>query len=503
MPSGGSIPILSNISSLLREKVNARNLLSTSKQKETILLDNLLNAMNKLRDDPVSSLSNSCKWRKQLLQLSSEIGIADEPCIRMALRRDDEQVATLFQEILTLHQKSVLALVGEAAVFFMNAVQEVLDRGFLTGDFNRKAHRLIVQLSRGSGAFPSSLMLLNITLLDHNAVAEGGFGTIFRGKYGNQVVALKCLRLRLNQETQKTRQRFHREVLIWRSLEHPYILPFLGVDCMTFSFRPCLVSPWLARGTVSDFLKRCSCSSLNIVVPALLYEIAIGVGYLHSEAVIHGDLKADNILVDDNGHARLCDFGMARLLEGTNTGSSTGGHGTIRWMAPELFVLDEVEENNLTFAPKPTTASDIYSFGCVCFELYTGRYPFWNLRIEPQVILQIIRGGRPKFPPRMERRCVDIPDDIWKLVHRCWSQVPDERPSIDFIVQRIHRTHPGAPIKCICADGRAQRTRSLEPTVEVWGASDRCVDDSRLPSCQFSSSDVSLNSTSGVEPALI
>ena len=97
-----------------------------------------------------------------------------------------------------------------------------------------------------------------------------------------------------------------------------------------------------------------------------LRQISLGLGYLHDEGIVHGDLHGRNILVDSGGCVRLTDFGLSLLAEGTpyNYGSVHGG-GAIRWSAPELF---EPEEFGLDNA-RPTPRSDVYAFACVCIEV--------------------------------------------------------------------------------------------------------------------------------------
>jgi serine/threonine protein kinase len=96
-----------------------------------------------------------------------------------------------------------------------------------------------------------------------------------------------------------------------------------------------------------------------------LLEIAQGLVYLHSQDIIHGDLRGANILVDDNWHVRLADFGLAVFASATvATGSSHRG-GSARWMSPELLSPQScgLEKSQRTFA------SDVYSFACVCIEV--------------------------------------------------------------------------------------------------------------------------------------
>lgn len=88
--------------------------------------------------------------------------------------------------------------------------------------------------------------------------------------------------------------------------------------------------------------------------------------YLHNEGLVHGDIHGANILVNDDGHACLTDFGMSLISEATanNYGSIHGG-GAMRWSAPE--VLDP-EVFGLETG-RPTFDSDVFSFACTCFEV--------------------------------------------------------------------------------------------------------------------------------------
>ena len=92
----------------------------------------------------------------------------------------------------------------------------------------------------------------------------------------------------------------------------------------------------------------------------------MGLAYLHSEGLIHGDLHAGNVLIDDEGSARLTDFGMSLISEGTgyNYGSTHGG-GAVRWTAPELIDPEEFELETT----RATFFSDVYAFAMTAIEV--------------------------------------------------------------------------------------------------------------------------------------
>ncbi|KIJ47197.1 hypothetical protein M422DRAFT_130463, partial [Sphaerobolus stellatus SS14] len=148
-------------------------------------------------------------------------------------------------------------------------------------------------------------------------------------------------------------QRFWREYRIWANLSHPNILPFLGYS-NTFSQTalcevPALVSPWMKNGTLSQYLEG---NRDQIDKLFMLSEIAHGIEYLHQNNIVHGDIRAGNVLVSEAGTPCITDFGLSRLLKESGLTTSSDVAGSLRWMAPELLRNEKV-----------TNASDVWAFG--------------------------------------------------------------------------------------------------------------------------------------------
>ncbi|KAJ6493953.1 kinase-like domain-containing protein [Mycena vitilis] len=184
----------------------------------------------------------------------------------------------------------------------------------------------------------------------------------------------------------KIRDKICQEALLWKDLRHPFILPFIGLySCENGKnegpLSVAMVCPWMQNGTIVKYLK----DNQPAPVDQFLLEIAEGLHYLHSRGVIHGDLRGSNILVDDEGHARLADFGLASYAN--TTAESSARAGSTRWMAPELFSPD-------TF--RRTWSTDVYAFACVCYELYHGKSPFSEIQADSAVLLAVIEGNRPR-----------------------------------------------------------------------------------------------------------
>lgn len=144
-------------------------------------------------------------------------------------------------------------------------------------------------------------------------------------------------------------------------LRHPHILPvheYGSEEQIRF-----MVNPYIPGGTLTQ----------RIRIEPLLFEdvlrygseIAAALDYLHAEGVIHRDLKSSNILLDLSDHTYLADFGLARIVSSSTLAFHTG-HGTPPYAPPEQIRSQEI-----------TAKSDIFSFGILLFEMFTGQLP-WN-----------------------------------------------------------------------------------------------------------------------------
>ncbi|KAG9038240.1 hypothetical protein FRB95_002201 [Tulasnella sp. JGI-2019a] len=128
-------------------------------------------------------------------------------------------------------------------------------------------------------------------------------------------------------------------------------------------------------------------------------------------------MKAANILMIDGVRPAICDFGLAKTLEGefSNTSESMKGAGNLRWMSPEL-----------ANGGSRTTESDMYSFGMTIVEVITGIVPYPDLQNQLALAHAIIDGRRPRFKPLFRLgKCFN---DLWSYASTCWNADPDLRP---------------------------------------------------------------------------
>ncbi|RKO83489.1 kinase-like domain-containing protein, partial [Blyttiomyces helicus] len=152
--------------------------------------------------------------------------------------------------------------------------------------------------------------------------------------------------------------------------------------------------------------------------------------YLHSQDVVHGDLKGANILIDRYGNAVVADFGGSAIKKKSNTATKVLGAYTLHWAAPERIAGKKIERR-LTFA------ADVYSFAATCCEVFSGGAlplfksedgeELFDYQISHAVIHERRRPARPK----------DLPDGLWEIVEISWHEEPRNRPSFDGVIESL------------------------------------------------------------------
>ena len=205
-------------------------------------------------------------------------------------------------------------------------------------------------------------------------------------------------------------RRLLREFEILHSLHHPNIIETFGFSYGDETHAPSILLQ-LCRHSLSDIVDEES----DIEKVCLIYEISLGMSAVHAAGLIHRDLKPSNILIDSKKHVRVSDFGVSCVSSiESQTQSSTGGVGTIKFMAPEL----------LNESSKYSNKVDVYSFGVVVFFILTGgELPKISLADQAN-------GKKAKIPKGIN----DVSRD---LILRCWSTNPDDRPSFNEIADFI------------------------------------------------------------------
>lgn len=203
-------------------------------------------------------------------------------------------------------------------------------------------------------------------------LGKGGFSEVWLAEdlVTSTQVAIKVYVPNNGLDTQGI-ENFKGEYSLVSNLNHTNLLK---TDFMhVWEQRPFLVMPYCAKGSAFDLYIRNGYHITEIECWNLLYDVASGLAYLHNRepAVIHKDIKPDNILISDDGHYMITDFGISVKMRDTMTVAQRQQQisGTFRYMPPEYF----------SSSPKPVPGSDIWSLGAMMYELMTGGdAPFGN-----------------------------------------------------------------------------------------------------------------------------
>ncbi|KAL7596205.1 hypothetical protein Lser_V15G31096 [Lactuca serriola] len=214
-------------------------------------------------------------------------------------------------------------------------------------------------------------------------VGEGSFGKVYKGrrKYTGQTVAMKFILK--HGKSEKDIQNLRQEIEILRKLKHENIIQML--DSFETPQEFCVVTEF-AQGELFEILEDDKCLPEE-EVQKIAKQLVRALHYLHSNRIIHRDMKPQNILICAGGVVKLCDFGFARAMS-TNTVVLRSIKGTPLYMAPEL-----VREQ-----PYNHTA-DLWSLGVILYELFVGQPPFYTNSV--YALIRHIIKDPVKYPDNM------------------------------------------------------------------------------------------------------
>ncbi|KAF9778328.1 kinase-like domain-containing protein, partial [Thelephora terrestris] len=223
-------------------------------------------------------------------------------------------------------EQYLINLGGSELSRLVDFLDKALSPPLAADDISRRClHKLQVICGHHS-VLPSSYTLIgDLARVGDEPVASGGFSDVWEGILNGDKVCIKYLRC-CAQNRQSIEKAFYKEAIIWKRLEHPNIVPFISVTQNPMQF----VSGWMPNGTLTDYVNK----NPDADRIGLLLDVAKGLAYLHANHNTHGDLKGDNVLVDQSNHARLTDFGFASVVRELNSVLVTQVQGyTARWAA--------------------------------------------------------------------------------------------------------------------------------------------------------------------------
>ncbi|KAL7143000.1 hypothetical protein ABFS83_08G161800 [Erythranthe nasuta] len=196
-----------------------------------------------------------------------------------------------------------------------------------------------------------------------NKIGEGGFGSVFKGKLRNgPMAAIKVL----SSESRQGVREFLTEIQVISDIKHENLVKLYG--CCAEGNHRILIYNYLENNSLAESLIGGGRKNIHFdwkTRVKICIGVAKGLAFLHEEVtphIIHRDIKASNILLDEDLNPKISDFGLAKLIPSTVTHVSTRVAGTIGYLAPEYAIRGQL-----------TRRADIYSFGVLLIEIVSGR----------------------------------------------------------------------------------------------------------------------------------
>lgn len=242
-------------------------------------------------------------------------------------------------------------------------------------------------------------------------VGKGGMANVYEAqdRQVQRKVAVKVFK----REDEEMLRRFIREARLMGSLRHEHLVPIIdtGQCQLDGDTRYYIVMPLMDGGTLRARIRR---SPLSLPEACRIIQgIASALDYIHSQGIIHRDIKASNVLLSADGECYLTDFGIARITNDATQLTSTGDVlGTVDYVAPELFEPDR----------RADARSDLYSLGVLLYEMVTGRLPF---TADSQLV--VVSMHMNKRPPAPRSLAPHISSQVERVINKALEKRPEQR----------------------------------------------------------------------------
>lgn len=307
-------------------------------------------------------------------------------------------------------------------------------------------------------------------------LGSGGMATVYRAQDKNlgRDVAIKVLHEHLVHE-ESFKERFEQEARFIASFNHPnivrvYDFATLIVDDSKLHY---MVMPYLNGKTLVDILSEARDSEKTLPherIKQIVGDIAAALDYAHERGMIHRDVKPANIIFDENNHAILTDFGIARLAQTSNLTADGTIVGTPAYMSPEQATGQPTDHR-----------SDIYALGCILYELLTGRTPFEDdgtvavllkhVQEIPQPVSKYAEIKNPAIDYVLERALAKDPDDRYQKASALFKDLKETIEAENELDQRkaspMLASSSAKPPATVAMDIAPTRTNRLTQTIQT------------------------------------
>lgn len=224
-------------------------------------------------------------------------------------------------------------------------------------------------------------------------------------------------------------ERFQREIAVAARLQHPHLVPLLTAGVVTSAGVPWFSMPYVEGESLRELLMRRGALSV-LTAARLMREMASALAYAHGRGIVHRDIKPENVLLSD-GVAMITDFGVAMAVDTAIAADGKGGRrltgagvslGTPAYSAPE----------QISSAGTVDARADVYSLGCVSYELLTGSPPFSGRSLR-----DLLNAHINERPAPLDHARAGLPPAIAQIVMRCLEKDPAKRPESASEIVRV------------------------------------------------------------------
>ena len=294
-------------------------------------------------------------------------------------------------------------------------------------ELRTSASSIVNEASAPDPTKPKEIKRRHVTLVEE--IGTGQFGNVWKAKInaaavnvpGGITVAAKVLR----EPTEESTKDLFSEAAVAAQLgDHDHVVGLLGV--VTAGLPAMLLVSFCEHGSLLSQLKR-RLAQLDPFSTQVKFkfaqQICQGMEYLAKKHFVHRDLAARNVLIDVDWKAKISDFGLSRETQASDDSEyyrSNSGMYPVRWTSPEAMQ-----------SQKYTQASDVWSFGIVCVEIFQdGATPYGDLTLEG-VIYFVGKGDR------IQREDIGCSERVYQLLLLCWNAVPEDRPTFDQLLVKL------------------------------------------------------------------
>lgn len=263
----------------------------------------------------------------------------------------------------------------------------------------------IETIEQSNVSYLDSYQIKESVITIEDKLGEGSFAIVYKGTWNNKQVVIKQSKSLANLPEFKN----EKEMMQALSECHvPNVVQLFGfIDGPNYS----IVMEHMANGSLSDYISFNKPFDWSIRYK-ILHDITYALTFLHKMKIVHRDVKSDNVLLDENLHAKLGDFGYAKVRD-----KKIEAVGSPLWAPPEIILKTHPHTNK----------SDIYSLAMTWWEIAAWAEPFKSIETSYEVKSMVSKGVREVIP-------IDCPLDIAKMITWGWNQKPKKRPDADTLL---------------------------------------------------------------------